>query len=132
MTEINKSTKRCTGCQIKLPVIDYKIKPNGDVCNYCDSCREKERDQYRKKSVEALAQKREKYATDKEYRKETLEQKKEKYATDEEYRNKTVERSRISNNVRVKCPDCDKEMNTRSLYAHVKTPNRCKGRKLEV
>ena len=65
MTEINKSTKRCTGCQIKLPVIDYKIKPNGDVCNYCDSCREKERDQYRKKSVEALAQKREKYATDK-------------------------------------------------------------------
>ena len=74
---------------------------------------------------------REKYANDEEYRTKTLERKKEKYATDEEYRNKTVERSRISNNVRVKCPDCDKEMNTRSLYAHVKNKC-CKGRKLEV
>ena len=135
MSENNNSTKRCTNCQIKLPVIDYKIKPNGDVCKYCDSCRETAREQWHKKTQEnkdaCKIQQKEKCANDEEYRKKIIERNKERYATDEEYRNKRIERSRISNRVRDKCPDCDKEMNSTSLYDHVKNKC-CKGRKLEV
>ena len=78
---------------------------------------------------------KEKYANNEEYRKKVLERKKEmhkeRYSTDEEYRNKKLEQCRIYNRVRVKCPDCDKEMNRASLYDHVKNKC-CKGRNLEV
>ena len=47
--------------------------------------------------------------------------KRERYATDVEFREKSNEQRKVKYRVRIKCPDCDTEMNAGSLRAHVKT-----------
>jgi hypothetical protein len=135
MSENVEALKKCYRCSFEFSLKDWKVKPNGEFCRMCNDCREDNRAVWHRKSQESKDACRdnhkEKYATDEEYRKKHLEKRRERYATDETYRNKKLERSKISNRVRVKCPDCDKEMNATSLYDHVKNKC-CKGKKPEI
>ena len=107
--EILKMIK-CTLCFEKYPEEGWKSKANGELYRTCEHCRIRERDQYRKK---ALAP---------EFIERRKELQKEYYQTEEAYEKRQL---------RVKCPDCDKEMGKRGLRAHVKNKS-CKGRKPEV
>ena len=89
---------------------DWKVKPNGELCRMCESCRIRERDLWRKKY------------TDPEGRERIRENQREMYATEREYQKRCLS---------VKCPDCDKELGTSGLRGHVKNES-CKGRKPEV
>ena len=106
--------KKCTLCSQQYPEEGWKVKANGEMYRTCEHCRIRERDAYRKK---ALAP---------EFRERRKEQHKENYRTQEAY-----EKRELRSKLRVKCPDCDKEMGERGLHVHVKSKC-CKGRNPEV
>jgi hypothetical protein len=115
MSENAEALKKCSHCDDKYPLKDWKAKPNGELYHMCEFCRIIFRDKWRKNSIENNVQKREKYADDVEFREKSNDQRKIRY--------------HASNRERTTCPDCAKEMYIRSLHTHVKC---CKGRKPEV
>jgi hypothetical protein len=102
--------KKCTLCSQNYPEEGWKMKANGELYRTCEHCRIRERDAYRKK---ALAP---------EFIERRKELQKENYNTQDAY-----DKRELDSKVRVKCPDCDKEMGQRGLRAHVKNKS-CKGR----
>ena len=102
--------RKCTLCLKKYPEEGWKVKANGEMYRTCECCRIRERDEYRRK---ALAP---------EFRERRKELQKNIYNTQDAYEKRTL---------RVKCPDCDKEMGKAGLRAHVKNKS-CKGRNPEV
>ena len=102
--------KKCTLCSQSYPEEGWKMKANGEMYRTCEHCRIRERDAYRKK---ALAP---------EFIERRKELQKESYDTQDAYEKRVL---------RVKCPDCDKELSQRGLRAHVKNKS-CKGRNLEL
>ena len=102
--------RKCTLCLKKYPEEGWKVKANGEMYRTCECCRIRERDEYRRKALVP------------EFRERCREQHKENYNTQDAY-----DKRELDSKVRVKCPDCDKEMGQRGLRAHVKNKS-CKGR----
>ena len=112
MSDIDESVKmkKCTLCFKNYPEEGWKVKANGEMYRTCEHCRIRERDAYRKK---ALAP---------EFIERRKELQKDNYHIEQDYEKRQL---------RVKCPDCDKEMFKPGLRAHVKNKY-CKGRNPKV
>ena len=93
----------CSKCSFKEPRDEWKTKPDGSLYKLCPGCREMFRTFAKTGSVD--------YCSPNEY--QTI-----RYNTDEEIRLKILAQAKIRNAPRVKCPDCNIEMNKGSLYAH--------------
>ena len=52
VSETVESLKICSSSALKYPFKDWKIKPNGELCRMCESCRIRERDQWSKQSMD--------------------------------------------------------------------------------
>ena len=89
---------------------DWGVNPNGELYQYCNDCRVDNRAVWNKKY------------NDPAFRERVTALQKENYHTEDAYQKREL---------RVKCPDCEKEMGDRGLRAHVKN-NYSKGRKPEV
>ena len=105
----------CSKCFFKEPREEWKTKPDGSLYKLCPGCRE----MFRTHAKTGTAD----YYSPNEY--QTI-----RYNTDNEYRLKRLAQAKVRNAPLVKCPDCNKEMNKGSLYAHVKY-KRCKGKPVE-
>jgi hypothetical protein len=110
MSDNVESLIKCTLCSVKYPLEGWKAKPNGELYRTCETCRLRERDAWRKKALNP------------EFNERVRVLQKENYHTEQDYQKRCL---------RVKCPDCDKEMGVPGLRAHVKNKS-CKGRKPEV
>ena len=116
MSDIVESVKmkKCTLCLKTYPEEGWKMKANGELYRTCEHCRIRERDAYRKKALVP------------EFIERRKELQNESYRTQEAY-----EKRELRSKLRVKCPDCDKEMGEPGLRVHVKNKC-CKGRNPEV
>ena len=106
---------KCSKCSFKGLREEWKRKPDGSLYKLCPGCCE----MFRTRDKTSTAD----YCSPIEYQKII-------YNTDEEYRLKKIAQAKIRNSCRVKCPDCNIEMNRGSLYAHVKYKS-CKGKPVE-
>ena len=105
----------CSKCSFKDLREEWKRKTDGSLYKLCPGCCE----MYRTRASTEIGGEMSKN----EY--QTI-----RYNTDNEYRLKTLAQRKIRNSCRVNCPNCNKEMNKGSLYAHVNYKS-CKGKPVE-
>ncbi len=100
---MNDTVKKCSNCNFKTPISEWKKKTDGSLYQLCPTCCEMFREIDRRRILER--------ADDLEFWKEA------------DSRRPSI----IRNGIRVKCTECDKEVYPRSLKVHNKT---CKGKPL--
>ncbi len=103
MFENKEIMKQCTICVKTYPLSDWLVKPNGDVYQLCEFCRNRYQTDWKKSEDARLFSNSMKCV---------------KYHIDQEYRNKKKQQSKLRDTRRVKCVACEKEMDHSSLLAH--------------
>ena len=108
----NDTVKKCSKCNFKAPMSEWKKKKDGSLYQLCQTCCEVFRELNSRKSENGMS---------------AAELDQYKYNNDPVYREKRKEQRNVRNRRRVNCPECDKEMNRGSLSAHLNYKS-CKGK----